>query len=307
MNADVRAWARACLACQRSKIDCHTISPSSRFVPPDARLDQVHTDLVGPLPPANSSLGTHHIQTTAYHPAANGLVERLHRQLKVSLYATDHADTTWPERLPFVLLGFRAAIQQDNCSVAHMVYGCPLRLPRAFFTPSAPLVPDTSSYIDCLRQLFQDRKPTPSRSGPATGVFVSPTLHQATHAFVCWDSVRTSLQPPYGGPHRVISRAGKFFRLDLPQGPDTVAIDRLKPALLESAPLVSPEPPSLRPRSLPVSGLSPPSRRTGLDGIPRTSMVILGYTIRISPWSTYEERRNQIFDCVTVPSFRVLG
>ena len=30
-------------------------------------------------------LGTHHIRTTAYHPIANGLVERLHRLLKASI------------------------------------------------------------------------------------------------------------------------------------------------------------------------------------------------------------------------------
>ncbi|XP_064470300.1 uncharacterized protein LOC135385054 [Ornithodoros turicata] len=118
-----------------------------------------------------------------------------------------------------------------------MVYGCPLRLPGAFFTPSTPLVHDPSSYIDRLRQLFQDLKPTPPRSGPATRVVVSPALNQATHVFVCRDSVCSSLQPAYDDSYKVISRAGKFFRLDLPRGPDTVAIDSLKPAFLESAPL----------------------------------------------------------------------
>ncbi|XP_064479181.1 uncharacterized protein LOC135392396 [Ornithodoros turicata] len=146
-----------------------------------------------------------------------------------------------------------------------MVYGCLLRLPGAFFTPSAPLLPDPSSYIDHLTQLFQDLKPTPTRSGPATGVFVSPALPQATHVFVRRDSVRTSLQPLYDGPYRVISRAGKFFRLHLPRGPDTVAIDRLKLAFLESEPHVSPAP-----RSTPVSGLSTPSRRVHCNG-PRSS------------------------------------
>ena len=35
-------------------------------------------------------LGTNHIHTTAYHPSANGLVERFHRQLKSSLKALDN-------------------------------------------------------------------------------------------------------------------------------------------------------------------------------------------------------------------------
>ncbi len=35
-------------------------------------------------------LGTNRIRTTAYHPQANGLVERFHRQLKAAL--TAHGD-----------------------------------------------------------------------------------------------------------------------------------------------------------------------------------------------------------------------
>ena len=48
-----------------------------------------------------------HIKTTAFHPQANGMVERLHRQLKDTLHATGSA-TEWEEHLPWVLLGLRA-------------------------------------------------------------------------------------------------------------------------------------------------------------------------------------------------------
>ena len=34
-----------------------------------------------------TSMGTHHSPTTAFHPQANGLVERMHRHLKVALRA----------------------------------------------------------------------------------------------------------------------------------------------------------------------------------------------------------------------------
>jgi hypothetical protein len=46
--------------------------------------------------------------TTAYHPQANGLVERTHRQLKDALRARQ-AGVDWPAHLPWVLLGLRAA------------------------------------------------------------------------------------------------------------------------------------------------------------------------------------------------------
>ena len=46
-------------------------------------------------------LGCQRICTTSYHPAANGLVERLHRQLKASLKT--HSNPRWTESLPLVL------------------------------------------------------------------------------------------------------------------------------------------------------------------------------------------------------------
>ena len=52
INADVRKWARSCLQCQRSKVHRHIITPLSTFSKPDVRFDQVHLDIVGPLPPS---------------------------------------------------------------------------------------------------------------------------------------------------------------------------------------------------------------------------------------------------------------
>ena len=127
------------------------------------RFDQVHIDLVGPLPPSSGSvylltcvdqftrwpeavqipdstteivarafiqtwiarfgtpstvttdrgrqfeshlwhefsnlLGTEHLRTTAYHPIANGLVKRFHRQLKASLKVYPHSEC-WTEAGP---------------------------------------------------------------------------------------------------------------------------------------------------------------------------------------------------------------
>ncbi|XP_049519403.1 uncharacterized protein LOC125943898 [Dermacentor silvarum] len=51
-------------------------------------------------------LGTRLQYTTAYHPASNGMVERLHRQLKASLTAKLDREH-WVEKLPLVLLGLR--------------------------------------------------------------------------------------------------------------------------------------------------------------------------------------------------------
>lgn len=53
VSKDVVEWTRSCLDCQRSKVTRHTVSPIQPFLPPAARFDHVHLDLVGPLPPSN--------------------------------------------------------------------------------------------------------------------------------------------------------------------------------------------------------------------------------------------------------------
>jgi len=45
------------------------------------------------------TLGTKHVTTTAYHPQANGLVKRFHRQLKEALHARSDG-RSWLEHLP---------------------------------------------------------------------------------------------------------------------------------------------------------------------------------------------------------------
>ena len=60
----------------------------------------------------NKMLTVKHINTTAYHPQANGLVERFHRTLKALLMATGEP-SSWMGRLPHVLLGIRTAQRSD--------------------------------------------------------------------------------------------------------------------------------------------------------------------------------------------------
>ena len=74
-------------------------------------------------------------RTTAWHPASDGLIERLHRQLKAALMC--HADDHWAEALPLVLLGIRSAWKEDlKASSAELVYGSQLRLAGGYFAPS---------------------------------------------------------------------------------------------------------------------------------------------------------------------------
>ena len=53
---DIKAWTRTCQPYQQSKIQRHTVSPFSAFRTPNARFDQVHIDIVGPLPPSHGQV-----------------------------------------------------------------------------------------------------------------------------------------------------------------------------------------------------------------------------------------------------------
>ena len=179
-------------------------------------------------------LGTQRIRTTAYHPIANGLVERFHRQLKASLRA--QVDTTnWTETLPLVLLGIRTAVKSDfGHSVAERVYGTTLRLPGEFFdTTSDAATLDPTLYVQRLQRAMQSLQPPTSRSQQRTNINVPSELQTCTHVFVRRDAVRKPLQAPYDGPFKVLSRSAKHFVLQLNNRKDTVSIDRLKCAHLD--------------------------------------------------------------------------
>uniref|UniRef100_A0A1X7UCZ7 Integrase catalytic domain-containing protein n=1 Tax=Amphimedon queenslandica TaxID=400682 RepID=A0A1X7UCZ7_AMPQE len=57
-------------------------------------------------------LGSYCICTTAYHPFANGMVERLHRQLKAAIKCLQ-SPHDWLSGLPGILLGIRTALKED--------------------------------------------------------------------------------------------------------------------------------------------------------------------------------------------------
>ena len=62
---------------------------------------------------------------SSWHPKFNGIIEILHRHLKMAIMA--HQDENWLEVLPFVLLGIRSCFKEDISKTAsELVYGEPL-------------------------------------------------------------------------------------------------------------------------------------------------------------------------------------
>lgn len=173
--------------------------------------------------------GFQHRTTTAYHPACNGLVERLHRQLKTAIMC--HASENWTESLPLVLLGIRSAYKEDlQSSSAEMLYGEPLRLPGEFFESRHSGTTDITDYMARLRTFVKRLQPKPASRHCEKPIFVYKDLATSSHVFLRDDAMRGSLQPAYSGPHAVIKRDDKTFKLLIRGKQVTVSIDRLKPA-----------------------------------------------------------------------------
>lgn len=288
---EVAEWSRCCVACQRSKVQRHVVSPLGSYSLPRQRFDHVHIDLVGPLPPSRgysycltcvdrfsrwpeviplrdikaetvafefffnwiarfgvperlttdqgrqfesklfrefaSLLGIKLVHTTPYHPQSNGMVERLHRQLKTAIRA--HATDRWTLVLPSILLGIRASVKEPlKCSVAEMVYGTPITLPGEFFSNTKNLT--DNEFLASLQRRVRSLQPTPASQHCRKKIFVHKELNNCSHVFLRQDRIKRSLVPPYSGPHPVLSKSPKHFTIQVGSRKQTVSIDRLKPA-----------------------------------------------------------------------------
>ena len=188
-------------------------------------------------------LGATKISTTAYHPQANGLVERFHRRLKSSLKAQPEPHH-WVDRLPFTLLGIRTALKPDiGYSSAETLYGTNLRLPGDLLVKNTqPSTSDLTQYTDRLKETMRQVAPAQSRTHTNSNTYMDPRLETATHVFVRTDAVKTPLQPTYRGPYPVVEKRAKYFKVDINGKIDSISVDRLKAAHLDEQFLIIHQP-----------------------------------------------------------------
>ncbi|GFW71895.1 transposon Tf2-6 polyprotein [Trichonephila clavipes] len=147
-------------------------------------------------------LGTNRIRCCAYHPKANGLVERLHRHLKSAIKA--HENSKWSEIIPIVLLGMRSTVKKDiNATCAELVYGTTLRLPSDLFSTDMITTTCNQTYVSFLREKMRALQPTPTSAHSNSSMFVPTKLKSCSHVFLRIDSVQPPLSQNYTGPHKV--------------------------------------------------------------------------------------------------------
>jgi len=170
--------------------------------------------------------------TSWFHPAAKGMVERLHRQLKNAISC--HRGSTWLVS-QLRLLGIRNAFKPDiQATAAEMVYGEPLRLPGEFLVPSdaAPAVLEPSEFVAQLRLTMANLRPTPASHHGRRSTFIFKDLASCSHVWVRDDTVRPPFQPSYSGPFAVTARDDRTFTLLIKGQAVKVTLDRLKPAYI---------------------------------------------------------------------------
>ena len=133
-------------------------------------------------------LGSKRIRTTSYHPIANGLVERFHRQLKESL-KSQNDPIHWTESLPLVLLGIRTAYKSDvKCTAANLCMGphcaCPgnslLKLRDRMHNP---LLPTQRTCHDSKRLCSHSSQSLPGNH--LVDVSMSVTHFPTARTFLC--------------------------------------------------------------------------------------------------------------------------
>jgi len=208
--------------------------------------------------------GIHLSRTTPHHPAAIGLVERLHCTLKAAIMC--HADEWWTAALPLVLLGICTAYKEDlQSSAAELIYGEPLRVPGELLVTAALKV-EASTFIQQLRHHMDQLRPTPAARHASPATFIHKVLQVSTHVFLWQDATHRALEPPYSGPHKVIAHTDKTLTIVVHGRQVNVSADRVKPAyVLEGTQHDTGSPPA-QPHSdpaKPVTTRPPQTTRSG--------------------------------------------
>uniref|UniRef100_A0A0P4VUF2 Integrase catalytic domain-containing protein n=1 Tax=Scylla olivacea TaxID=85551 RepID=A0A0P4VUF2_SCYOL len=219
-------------------------------------------------------MGTDIHHTTAYNPAANGMVEQTHRTLKAALMARCNGPD-WKAQLPWVLLGMHTS-PKEELGVSPPKW-CSGRLSRyqAKFFPQPTVLQTTTTSLHYVK---------PWGSTGHVSRHIRSCLHDtfqsySTHVFVRNDAHRSPLTRPYRGPYAVLERNRKAYRLSIAGRSDWVSIDRLKPAYVDEE-----DPPSSSARAGGPPHTPPhkngPASTSPREDSPRLASSRTGRTIR---------------------------
>lgn len=201
-------------------------------------------------------LGVRLHRTTAFHPQANGMIERFHRTLKAALMARLNGPN-WFEELPWVLLGLRTAPKDDlGYSSAELVYGEPLTIPGEMI-PSNSQPWSATDFLSSFRSNTHLHTPRPTAHHSNPGTSLPSSLLTAKYVYIRTDAVKSPLQRPYTGPYTVLVPGDKTFLVDIGGRTERISVDRLKPAQVDATKPVQLQRPPQRGRPPGTKGPAP--------------------------------------------------
>ena len=195
-------------------------------------------------------LGISKVNTTAYHPQTDGLVERFNRTLTSML--SKRVETTgldWDQQLPFVMFAYRSSLQESTQeSPFFLLYGRDPRLPSALgveFEPlrdhvdlctySAEVMSNLQGAWDTTRTIIQKAQAKQKRFHDRKAK--APNYHKGQRVFVHMPWAKQGkaykFARPYHGPYHVVAvhdTGVSVCSIDNPsKDPIRVAFNRVHP------------------------------------------------------------------------------
>ena len=177
-----------------------------------------------------SSYGITHNFTTPYHPASNGLVERIHKSIKQAMRALPHPDT-WATSLPDIMLAINSLPSDVNDFTPYqLTFGQSSNIPGTCSFPSGEGGPFNGmehvyTFFNHMGLHYRKARPLPQRDR-----YVNPALSTTSHVWVRNFARQNTLSPVYRGPYRVLHRTEKYFIILRDHSIQRVSIDNLQPA-----------------------------------------------------------------------------
>ena len=222
---------------------------SRHGVPSEILSDRGKAFMSGLMTEVEELLGSHRVNTTAYHPQTDGLVERFNRTLTAMLAKTvNRGGRDWDHHLPYVLFAYRASEQQSTQeSPFFLLYGRDPRLPvdAALSPPTTRTQVNLKEYgvelvskfsgawevaRACIKKSQKKQKNYYDRKARTPGFSVGDRVFLFKPAEKSGE--KRKLSRPYHGPYRVVNittNNASLCRVDKPQDePILVALGRLR-------------------------------------------------------------------------------
>uniref|UniRef100_A0A1X7UQQ4 Integrase catalytic domain-containing protein n=1 Tax=Amphimedon queenslandica TaxID=400682 RepID=A0A1X7UQQ4_AMPQE len=236
------------------KITRHTVAPLSSFSLPDTRFDNIHVDIVGPLPPSNGytylvtcinrftpwpeAIPTSDITaSTVAKVIVSGWISRFGSPSTITTDRGKQFESNLWQQLISLLGSTRTRTTSHHPQANGMVERFHRQLKTAL--KAKMCTPSWTDNLPLILLVYEHTSSTPPRITPRHH-FSHNQLHKSSHVFVRRNAVKKPLEQPYDGPFKVPSHDDKYFVLDINGKEDTVSVDCLKPAHLEDIPLNTP-------------------------------------------------------------------